>query len=65
MKDILLDIFATMVIGLIYLIGIGLVIALIVFAIIGCVALPKIVIPIVVILLSYIIGLAIKNDQGF
>ena len=62
MKEKLLDIFATTMTGLICLIGIGLLIVLLVITFIGCFKFPMIVIPIVVLLLSYAIGNeALKN----
>lgn len=62
MKDILLDIFATTMTGLMVLIGIGLLIALIVITFIGCVKFPIIVIPIVVLVVSYAIGREALNN---
>jgi len=56
LKDILLDTFAKTMIGLTYLIGIFLLIGLIIVTVVGCFKYPMIVMPIVVLLLSYIIG---------
>ena len=63
LKDILLDILVTVLLGLIGLILIGLIISIIIGVIIGCVTFPKYVVPIVVIIISYIIGRSIKNGS--
>jgi len=69
MKDNLLNILATIAIGLMYLIGIllilGLILGLIGIIFAGCLVYPKIVIPAVIILLSYIIGRETLNDKIF
>jgi len=61
-KDALLDIFTTTIMGLICFIAFGLIFGLLIITIIGCLKFPIIFTPVVVLVVSYAIGLNIKDN---